>query len=506
MSGPIAETREGELRGVVEDGVEIFRGIPFARAPVGSRRFAPPERLEAWRGTRDALGFGAAPPQRRDPLSDALGLLHGCAIDEDCLHVNVYTPGREGERPVLVWIQGGAFLGGTACVPLYDGRRLAARGDVVVVTFNYRVGALGWSVLPGFSGDDAVANVGLLDQVAALRWVRRNARAFGGDPNRVTAFGESAGAGSLLALAGAPAAEGLFQRAIVQSAAPKGILTLDEARERTGRLLGRLAPAGEVAVLESVALDALLEAQSACVASGPHRTGMFYTPVPDGRTLTTDPFLAFGRGWARDVDLLIGTTRDEMGLYHFGQPDSDEGVARILAPQLSAQDATRVEACEAILSGFRAARAARGESTAPCDLFLAIQTELSLRFHATQIAEARASDENTWMYLFTWPSPWREGIVGACHALDLPFVFGNLDAPGMTEFTGGGDAARSLSEKMMDAWLAFARDGRPEHAGLGPWPHYDPEQRATMELGPECGLRLAPREPERALLAGLACV
>jgi para-nitrobenzyl esterase len=497
--GPIANTREGALRGTAESGIEVFRGIPYARPPLGARRLLPPEALPAWSGTRDARRFGPSPPQLPDPLSESLGLLQGCRFDEDCLQLNVYTPGRAGMRPVLVWLQGGAFQGGSACVPLYDGRRLAARGDVVVVTFNYRVGALGWSALPARGERAAVANLGLLDQVAALRWVRRNISGFGGDPERVTAFGESAGAGSLLALAGASSAEGLFQRAIVQSAAPRGAITLAEAHQRTARLLERLGSGPEA--LHDAPLERVLAAQAACLADGPHRTGMLYTPVPDGRTLATEPVHAFAQGWARDVDLLIGTTRDEMRLYHAGWPGDDGTLAAVVAAQLPLEGGARDAACRRLIAGFREARSERGEPLSPCDLFLAIQTELSLRFDAIRIAEAREEGRNTWMYLFSWPSPWREGLVGACHALDLPFVFGNLDAPGMRAFAGEGEAAERLSGSIMDAWLAFARDGRPHSPALGDWPSYGVSERATMELGPECGLRSAPRDRERRLLA-----
>jgi para-nitrobenzyl esterase len=492
----VAKTECGALRGVAEDGVEIYRGIPYAAAPVGSRRLAPPAPAEAWRGTRDATRFGAAPPQRHDPLVDALGLLHGCGMDEDCLQLNVFTPAADGAaRPVLVWIPGGAFIGGAACVPVYDGRRLAAEDDVVVVTVSYRVGALGFSALPARAGRPAVANLGLLDQIAALRWVRGNIAGFGGDPSRVTVFGESAGAGSILALAGMPAAEGLFGRAIVQSAAPRGCLRPDEADARTAAVQAALAP-GDLA---DAPVARVLEAQYACADAGIPRTGMYYAPVVDGRTLVTPPWESFTTGWARDVDLLIGTTRDEMWLYTTGQPATDEVVSLIVAAQLEGSDDRDARARE-LIAGYRAARVARGAAATPCDVMHAIQTDLSLRYDATCIAAARAERANTWMYLFTWTSPWRGGAVGACHALDLPFTFGTLDAPGMPAFAGDGDAARALSRRLRGAWTGFARGGEPGHPELGAWPAYEPGRRATMELGPRCGALDAPLEVERALL------
>ncbi|HVN37040.1 MAG TPA: carboxylesterase family protein, partial [Myxococcota bacterium] len=212
---PVVETPQGRLEGARSERAPIarFLGIPYAAPPVGASRLRPPQPPAPWRGLRDATRFGAAQPQREDPLAGGLGLLHGARCDEDCLTLNVYTPACDtAARPVLVWIHGGAFIGGTACVPLYDASRLAARGDVVVVTLNYRVGALGWSFLDESRGE-GVANLGLQDQLAALRWVRDGIASFGGDPARVTVFGESAGAGSILSLAGIPDARGLFHRA-----------------------------------------------------------------------------------------------------------------------------------------------------------------------------------------------------------------------------------------------------------------------------------------------------
>lgn len=504
---PTLETTQGPVRGAREGGVEVFRGIPYAAPPVGALRLRPPRPASAWRGVRDATRFGAAQPQRADALVEGLGLLHDARCDEDCLTVNVFTPRADGAaRPVLVWLHGGAFIGGTACVPLYDGGRLAARGDVVVVTLNYRVGALGFSYFAA-PGDAHVANQGLLDQIAALRWVREHVRAFGGDPSRVTLFGESAGAGSILALAGMPESEGLFARAIVQSAAPRGVITSEEAAARSGAVAAKLGAAGEGAdALRRAPLEPLLEAQYACAAAGPHRTGMFYTPVPDGRTLPVEPFDAFLRGSARRVPLLIGTTRDEMRLFATGKPDSEAGAERLLAPQLDwLAPEQRAGACRELLAVHRAARTARGERCAPADLHLSIQTDLSLRYHATRIAEARADARHTWMYRFTWESPARGGIHGACHALDLPFCFGNLDAPGMADFAGQGAAAEQLAGRMMDAWCAFARSGDPSHEGIGAWPVYDAESRATMDLGRRCGIVHAPAEEERSALERLGC-
>src|SRR5262245_26710827 len=397
----------GALRGDDSGAALAFRGIPYARPPIGPLRFAAPTPPEPWSGVRDATRFGAAPPQRSDPIVAALGMLDGCEIGEDCLTLNVFTPDLSpASRPVLVWIPGGAFVGGTAGVPLYDGRRLAARGDVVVVTVSYRVGALGFACLDAEADEPAVANLGLLDQIAALHWVRQYASAFGGDPARVTVFGESAGAGSVLALAGMPAARGLFARAIVQSAAPRGVIPLAEARARTRQWRDELGLSDAPrSALRAVPIERLLDAQYAVIARTPTANGFFYAPVVDGQTLAVLPERSFAEGPARELPLLIGTTRDEMHLYYTGKPTSDDGAIAVIAPQLGLPEIEASLAAKILVEGFRAARERRGEPATACDVYLAVQTELSLRHDAVRIAEARAADGRTWMYLFGWRSP-----------------------------------------------------------------------------------------------------
>lgn len=499
-------TSLGVLEGTCEADVAIYRGVPYARPPVGARRFAAPEPAGAWHGVRDASRFAASPPQSAEPLGSMLGLFPEGELGEDCLTLNIFAPARaSAPRPVLVWIQGGAFIGGASAVPLYDARRLAARGDVVVVTFDYRVGMLGFSTFDESSETTAV-NAGLLDQIAALRFVREHIECFGGDPDRVTVFGESAGAGSLLALFGIDAARGLFHRAIAQSGAPEGVLTLAEGRDRTGGFIDAagLDPA-DLDGLRAVPVDRLLAAQQARVAAGPHRTGMFCAPVCDGSTLREVPLTAATTGWARDIDLLIGTTRDEMRLYDSAWLDSDTVLAAVCEAQMTLAPEERAAASAELIAVHREQRRRRGFATAACDLFASIQTEVSLRYPAIRIAEARNGARNTRMYRFDWGSPLHDGIHGACHALDLPFVFGNLDAPGMREFAGTGSAPIALSERMMDAWVAFARTGDPSHDEIGEWPVYEASRRSTLLFDVECRVEDAPFEAERAAMERIGC-
>jgi para-nitrobenzyl esterase len=497
---PRVETRCGVLVGRNEGGAAVFRGVPYAAPPLGDLRLRPPQPLAAWRGEREAGAFGAAPPQSPDPLASALGLQSPHAAHEDCLFVNVWTPRvGSGRRPVLVWLPGGAFINGNAGAALYAGARLAARGDAVVVSVGYRVGALGFL---GVGEGEGGANFGLQDQLAALRWVRDEIHGFGGDPENVTVFGESAGAGSLVALLAMPRSRGLLRRAIVQSAAPEGVISLSEASSRAERLLEKLSlSAGDLDGLRAAPVDQILEAQQALLAEGPWETGMLFAPVVEGDLLPLRPSAALRSGAAREVELLIGSTRDEMRLYAGApfEPADNQVLTTLVSLQLPGQPDTRGPRAARLVDTYRAARARRGESSAPADLFWAILTDLHLRVPGIRLAEDHAAHQpSTRMYLFTWESPARGGAFGACHALDLPFVFGSLDAPGMEEFAGSGESAEGLAENAMDAWVGFARCGDPAHPGLGAWPVYEPGRRATMELGARCGLLEAPREEERA--------
>lgn len=523
--GPHAVVRTGALRGAHEEGICIFRGIPFAAPPTGARRLLAPAPAACWEGERDATRLGAAPPQTVDALSELLGLTFDVPMSEDCLQLNVFTPAPDAaRRPVMVWLHGGAFATGSGTAPGYSGHRIALRGDVVVVTLNYRVGALGFLHLEPFLGEHgepgAGANLGLQDQIAALRWVRDEIAVFGGDPERITVFGESAGAGSLVSLLAMPAAKGLFQRAIIQSAAPEGMLSADEGAERCLMLLEKLGidagtgtqddPGALLHALQQVPVERLLDAQNACLAAGPHRTGMFFAPVVDGVSLPRPPIEAITEGCARDVEILIGTTSEEMQLYStvpglgdFPDPILEQIVAsRVKAP---AETASRV-AREAIRV-YREELTARNGPPSQQALFFALESDLSLRVPATTLAAGHARRQPaTFMYLFTWESPLPNGhggTLGACHALDLPFTFGALEEESAGAFVGThpprDQAARLLSEQIRDAWVAFAREGDPSHPGLPSWPAYLAEKRATMVLGEQCAVVAAPREAERAV-------
>ena len=484
--GPIVKSSCGQVRGGLSDGVAVFKGVRFAAPPYGVNRFRPPQPVEPWEGVRDALEFGPKSFQVAYPAGVQEAMAELVGQGEDCLTLNIWTPDVQGgRRPVMVWIPGGMFEAGSGAS--YDGSRFA-RDGVVCVTINYRVGADGFLYL-----GDGVANVGLLDQVAALEWVRDDIAAFGGDPARVTVFGESAGAGSIVSLLAMPSARGLFRRAIVQSAAPEGQLSASEAAERTQILVEKLGGARtDLAWLRSLPAEQILAAQAACAEPGPRRIGMFFAPVVDGDVLPQPPLAAIARGAARDVELIIGTTADEMLLFTLvpGFGDIPDAVLpQLVATRLPGPPETALARAEALLRHYQGTGAER---------FFAVETDASLFAPSTRVAEAQSRHQpRTFMYRFTWRSPLHGGRLGACHALDVPFALGTFALPKLRDFAGAGPEAERVAHAVMDAWVAFARSGDPSHAGIPAWPPYAPPRRATLELGAACRVVDAPGEARR---------
>lgn len=503
---PIIETTAGRIAGLEVEGIRVFRGVPYARPPVGPLRFRAPEPVERWPGVREAVVSGPTPPQNVS-VAGALFGLPSTESSEDCLSLNVWTPGcDDARRPVLVWIHGGGFLFGSGCQPLYNGMRLARRGDVVVVTINYRLGALGWLALPGLGDDGSVGgNFGLLDQIAALEWVRDNAAAFGGDPRNVTIFGESAGGMSVGTLLGTPAAQGLFQRAILQSGAAHNVSSQEVALGVGQRFLEALGSVGrDLAALRAAPVAALLDAQAKTAAAlfGQMPGGLPFQPVVDGTVLPKRPLDAIASGACARLPLLIGTNRDEWKLFgladlNLAKLDGD-GVVERLARSLGAAGSEGRSLAERAVEVYRAARAVRGESLEPRELWQAIEGDRVFRLPAIRLAEAAAGQGSAvYSYLFGHASPALGGALGACHALEVPFVFGGVDEPAVRAFVGEGEEVRALSGAMQCAWLSFARDGRPAAPALGPWPAYDAERRVTMRLERASCIERAPLDAER---------
>jgi para-nitrobenzyl esterase len=498
----IVETRDGRLRGVERDGVHAFLGVPFAAPPVGERRFRPPVPPEPWKGVRDALEFGPIAPQ---PPGFSAFIPPGTPQDEDCLTLNVWAPTggsggpanttEGGDRPVMVWIHGGGFRQGGSRSPLYDGETLARSGDVVVVSVNYRLGALGFLSHPDLregEGEPA-GNWGLLDQIEALRWVRDNAAAFGGDPGNVTIFGESAGAASVSLLLASPSTQGLFQKAIAQSGSPTAPSLRSSAR--LAEHLAGVAGVGSVGALRDVPVDRLMAAQHE--AEGPGNP-MVFLPSVDGHLFVEPPIETLRGGGAAGIPTIVGTNRDEWKLWAPADPKSrtldEAGLRRRLERRLKGD-------IDPVIDVFRDERQGRGEAVAPNDLWFAIESDCFFRVPAIRFTDALAAHEpRTHAYLFTWGSPAMKGWLGACHGLEIGFVFGNQGKGDMASFTGSGPEADRLSRWMMDAWVAFARTGDPSTPDLGSWPAYKPSERSTLVIGTDHTVEHAPMEPERRVI------
>jgi para-nitrobenzyl esterase len=479
------ETSHGHVEGTRQQGVELFFAIPYAAAPMGERRWGAPLPSEPWAGVRACTRPGLVAPQPPGLVSRLFGV-GGEQAAEDCLLRNVATPACDGaRRPVMVWLHGGGFTSGSGTLPVYDAGALARRGDVVVV-------------------DEVAGNFGLLDQLAALEWVRDNVAAFGGDPDNVTLFGQSAGAMCASALLGAPCAAGLFRRAILQSGAARHVRTSESAARVTEVFCQEAGVAtGDRAALRGLPVEALLAAQGRCLQRlARELPDPPLEPVVDGQLLPEPPLEAVAAGRVPALPLLIGTNLDEWRFYGLGDPKAasldEAGLLRRFGRGLPGRDRSGRSLAERVVETYRAARAGR-ESIHPRDLWFAIQTDRWFRHPATRLAETRARHQPaTHAYLFRWRSPALGGALGACHALDVPFVFGSLEHPGVRDLVGDGAGAARLSDTMQGAWLAFARGQLPGHPELPDWPAYEAERRATMILGPECSVALAPAECERA--------
>jgi para-nitrobenzyl esterase len=502
----VREVVGGRVEGREFDGGWVFTGIPFAAAPVGPLRWRPPQPPAPWSGIRPAVEFGPIAPQT-PPIPGVAVPGDPIAQDEDCLNLNIWTPALdEGARPVMVWVHGGGFTTGAGSSLLYRGGDLARDGDVVVVTGNYRLGALGFLGHPAL-GDPSTGTIGswgLLDQIAVLRWVRDHIAAFGGDPGNVTLFGESAGGMAISALLGVPAARGLFHRAVVESGPPY-THSVDQAVRAASDLAGVLG-VGDVTrqSLEAVPADELVAATAELQNRSP-RPGELplpFLPVVDGHFLPRRPEDAVAAGEAASVPLLIGTTRDELTFFALGDRRlhgmDDDGLLHWL------QLADPTIPPERIVDAYRTARQARGEPVGPLDLWVAAGSDRVFRWPSLRLAAAqRRYQPATFVYLFTWESPAFGGLLGSCHALEIPFVFGSVRQPVIAAFAGRGPEADALTDEMQRAWLSFARSGDPSHDGIGQWPAWDADQRSTMVFGRTTELVDAPRNDELAAWGSL---
>jgi para-nitrobenzyl esterase len=481
----IAATRSGKVEGTEQDGVLVFRGIPFAAPPVGPRRFLPPIREDAWDGVRDATKFGADSAQADTPIARMLGS-NAAHSSEDSLYLNVWTPAcDDGARPVMVWVHGGAYVFGSGAVPWYDGTRFAQHGDVVVVTINYRLGQFGFLHLADQFGDELAGsgNAGILDQIAALEWVRDCIGAFGGNPDDVTVFGESAGANSVATMLAMPAARGLFRKAIAQSAAGAWVSTRERAAKVARRTIETLGVT-DLDSLRAVPKERLLSTNPDLSDEAEEGiAGLPWQPAIDDTTLFELPRDAVAAGSAAGVHLLTGTNEHEMTLFQILDPSlndlDDAQMVERLRPW--AEDPARV---------LRAYRAASPDAT-PQQIWLALTTDGVFRVPAIRLVEAQLTHGPAWMYRFAWETPAFGGALRSTHALEIPFAFDNLDKN--TEgVTGTGTERQAIADTMHRAWIAFARTGDPG------WPVYDKARRATMRFDVASAVVEDPEGTQRA--------
>jgi len=501
---PVVETHCGRLRGIRSEGISIFRGVPYAAPPVGALRLLPCREHESWSGTRDALEFGPAALQGHSALMEITGWTSDHPPSEDCLSLNLFTPGPDTKkRPVFVWIHGGGFTNGTGSQSAYDGTLLSKKGDIVVVSLNYRLGALGFLALPCLQDRDGgtLGNLGLMDQVAALRWISTNIERFGGDPSQVTIAGESAGATSVAALMAVPEARPLFARAILQSG-HGGNTSYPEAMLETGERFMHEAglAASDLGGLMKLPAPEILAAQERLSAKNPDGDWcMTFQPVVDGAFMETMPDEALRAGHLAGKAILAGTNLDEMKLFMLDDEKSfhldEAGLLRRLDRILQSPGFRNRDWSGPVLERYRAAMP---EASIP-DLWWAMETDRRMRVPLLRMLEAAEGHlTNTFSFLFTWPSVAFGGIAGSCHSVEIPFVFGTLHndwAPGLV---GEGPAADQLCDVIQRSWLAFVKTGTPRVPELSEWEAYEAATRSTAILGAECRIENAPLEARRA--------
>jgi para-nitrobenzyl esterase len=498
----IIQTAAGSVRGETTDGIQTFKGIPYGAPTSGANRFMPPQPARPWSGIREAREYGPIAPQlSRDgaaaanPIDDARG-----REGEDCLVLNVFTPGvgDGGRRPVMFWCHGGGFITGSGGAA-YDGANLARRGDVVVVTINHRLNGLGFLHLGDLGGREFAesGNVGMLDIVAALEWVRDNIGAFGGDPGNVTVFGESGGGRKTAVLMAMPSAQGLFHRAIIESGPELRVNEREYATELAQAVLAELSIAPDnLHALQEMPLAAIMKGLAGATAKMPSSNARGgFRPVADGTVIPGHPFSPGAPAISADVPLMVGFNRTEATLFLAGDKgafDLDEaGLQKRAGRLLGTRAAETIEEMRRLYP-----------EASPSDLYIAIHTGfLRYPIDSIRIAERKSAlgRAPAYLYTFEWESPARWGTLKTPHALEIPFVFDNVALGMWSSFTRSTPEAFALAAKVSATWAAFARTGDPNTGDLPTWEPFTGASRKTMLIDNESTLASDPRKEEREL-------
>lgn len=469
----VVTTAYGKLRGTTDGNVYVWKGIPYAKAPVGTLRFRSPQPPEKWEGVKDATLFGASSPQVESDFS------RNSVQDENCLFLNIWSPAADDKkRPVMFWIHGGGFVVGSGSSELYNGAKLAEAGDVVVVTINYRLGVLGFLYFDKKERADSnfENNLGIRDQIAALKWVKQNIAAFGGNPEQITIFGESAGGTSVETLLACPSARGLFKGAIAQSGPAAILWQPATAKSITEKFLNILnIHSDSINKLKSLSVDTLIDAEQKLLKYMVKETpNKVFSPTIDGELLTTDIFHCLSPAQSGNVALLIGTNKDEatmfarkkIGMVPSNSKKLEKEFFHILKP----------EEKERITAAYKNYPRKRG--------VLDLLTDAVFRIPAIRLAECQSQHSPVYMYRFEWSS-FLLNLTGlrSFHGLEIPFVFGTAEGgryQRMLKYIASKQIRNKLTAEIQTAWINFARYGNPNGSNSQNWKAFDSNEYATM--------------------------
>jgi para-nitrobenzyl esterase len=506
----IADTTTGKVRGYIRNGIYTYKGIPYGDTTAESGRFQPPQKAKPWIGVRSSMQYGRVCPQGPRGSWNAdeeswLFLYDDGVQGEDCLRVNIWTPGLDGhqKRPVMIWLHGGGFVSGSSQEHRsYDGERLSRRGDVVVVSLNHRLGPLGYLNLTAYGEQYASsAHLGMLDIIAALEWVRDNIANFGGDPGNVTIFGQSGGGGKVGNVMAMPTAQGLFHRAIVQSGSFLRAVTPDRSAILTQAMLDELnLSPSQVDQLQTVPLQKMIAAGDAALLKTHPPVPLVWShvadqlgwgPVMDGKLLPGHPFDPAAPAISARVPMLIGTTLNEFNtsLNHPEYEAMTEAEVEKRLGNMYGNDPER------IAQVFRASH----PGAKPFDICSLAMTAQVRQGAVIQAMRKTAQGTPAYLYWFTWKTPVLDGRPRSIHCCELPFCFDNTDRS--ENLTGGGPAPRELAANVSEAWIQFARSGNPNHHGLPHWPAFSAETCPTMIFDTQCRMQNNPDKEERQALA-----